>query len=116
MLLKILLHNFIKVFNNLNYVVNAYIILLISLEDIQTYKFSLPENVGNVKLSIYNALGEKVVELINTALVAGKYSYQWNAQNVAIGMYIIELRTGNFVATRKMILIKHVRNKFISKP
>ena len=36
-------------------------------------EFSLPENVGNVKLSIYNALGEKVAELVNTALVAGKY-------------------------------------------
>jgi len=51
-------------------------------------------------------LGEKVAELVNTALVAGKYSYQWNAQNVATGMYIYELRTGNFVAIRKMLLIK----------
>ncbi|MCK7524199.1 MAG: T9SS type A sorting domain-containing protein [Ignavibacteriales bacterium] len=54
-------------------------------------EFSLPENVGNVKLSIYNALGEKVAELVNTALTAGKYQYQWNAQNVATGMYIYEL-------------------------
>ena len=69
-------------------------------------EFSLPENVGNVKLSIYNALGEKVAELVNTALVAGKYSYQWNAQNVATGMYIYELRTEKFVSIKKMILIK----------
>jgi flagellar hook assembly protein FlgD len=69
-------------------------------------EFSLPENVGNVRLSIYNALGEKVAELVNTALVAGKYSYQWNAQNVATGMYIYELRTDKFVVMRKMLLIK----------
>ncbi len=69
-------------------------------------EFSLPENVGNVKLSIYNMLGEKVAELVNTALVAGKYSYQWNAQNVATGMYIYELRTDNFVSIKKMLLIK----------
>ena len=69
-------------------------------------EFSLPENVGNVKLSIYNMLGEKVAELVNVALVAGKYSYQWNASNVATGMYIYELRTDKFVGMKKMILIK----------
>ena len=69
-------------------------------------EFSLPENVGNVKLSIYNALGEKVAELVNTALTAGKYQYQWNAQNVATGMYIYELRTDNFVSSNKMLLVK----------
>ncbi|MDZ7624261.1 MAG: FlgD immunoglobulin-like domain containing protein [Ignavibacteriaceae bacterium] len=43
-------------------------------------EFSLPEDVSNVKLSIYNALGEKVAELVNSALTAGRYSYQWNAR------------------------------------
>ena len=69
-------------------------------------EFSLPENVGNVKLSIYNMLGEKVAELVNTSLTAGKYQYQWNAQNVATGMYIYELRTDNFVSVKKMLLLK----------
>ena len=69
-------------------------------------EFSLPENVGNVKLSIYNALGEKVAELVNTALTAGRYSYQWNAQNVATGIYIYELRTDKFVSVKKMILLR----------
>ena len=69
-------------------------------------EFSLPESVGNAKLSIYNALGEKVAELVNTALTAGKYQYQWNAQNVATGMYIYELRTDKFNAIKKMILLK----------
>jgi hypothetical protein len=69
-------------------------------------EFSLPEDVSNVKLSIYDALGEKVAELVNTALVAGKYSYQWNAQDVATGMYIYELRTDKFVSVKKMILMK----------
>ena len=69
-------------------------------------EFSLPEDVSNVKLSIYNALGEKVAELVNTALTAGKYQYQWNAHNVATGMYIYELRTDNFVSVKKMLLMK----------
>jgi len=69
-------------------------------------EFSLPEDVSNVKLSIYNALGEKVAELVNSALTAGKYQYQWNAKNVATGMYIYELRTEKFVSVKKMILMK----------
>ena len=69
-------------------------------------EFSLPEDVSNVKLSIYNALGEKVAELVNSSLTAGKYSYQWNAKNVATGMYIYELRTDKFASIKKMILLK----------
>jgi hypothetical protein len=66
----------------------------------------LPEDVSSVKLSIYSILGEKVAELVNTSLVAGKYQYQWNAQNVATGMYIYELRTDKFVSIKKMMLLK----------
>ncbi|MBV6422108.1 MAG: hypothetical protein DAHOPDDO_03397 [Ignavibacteriaceae bacterium] len=68
-------------------------------------EFSLPE-MANVKLSIYNALGEKVAELVNTSLQAGKYQYNWNASGVATGMYIYELRTEKFCAIKKMILLK----------
>jgi len=71
-----------------------------------TIEFSLPEDVSNVKLSIYNALGERVAELVNSTLTAGKYQYQWNAKNVATGMYIYELRTDKFVSVKKMILMK----------
>lgn len=68
--------------------------------------FSLPEDVANAKLTIYNALGERVAELVNEALTAGKYQYQWNAQSIATGMYIYELRTDNFVSVKKMLLLK----------
>jgi hypothetical protein len=69
-------------------------------------EFSLPENVGNVQLSIYNTLGEKVAELVNTNLTAGHYKYQWNAQNAATGIYTYELRTDRFVTVKKMLLLK----------
>jgi hypothetical protein len=70
-------------------------------------EFSLPE-MANVKLSIYNALGEKVAELVNTSLQAGKYQYNWNVpqSGIATGMYIYELRTDNFVSVKKMLLLK----------
>jgi flagellar hook assembly protein FlgD len=71
-----------------------------------TIEFSLPEDVASAKLSIYNALGEKVAELVNSSLTAGNYQYQWNAADVATGMYIYELRTEKYVSVRKMVLVK----------
>ena len=59
-----------------------------------------------MKLTIFNVLGEKVAELVNTSLIAGKYSYQWDARYVATGMYIYELRTDKFASVKKMILLK----------
>jgi len=64
-------------------------------------EFSLPEDVANVKLLIYNALGEKVAELVNTSLQARRYQYQWNAIGVATGIYIYELRTENLFQLRR---------------
>lgn len=72
---------------------------------ITTIKFSVPE-VTNVTLTIYNTLGQKVAELVNTKLEAGKYSYQWDASKVATGLYIYELRTDKFVSTKKMLMMK----------
>jgi hypothetical protein len=69
-------------------------------------EFSLPEDVNNVTLTIYNALGQRVAELINSKLEAGYHSYVWNASNVATGMYIYELRTDKFVSVKKMMLMK----------
>jgi len=67
--------------------------------------FTIPE-AANVALNVYNILGEKVGEIVNTKLEAGKYSYSWDAENIATGMYIYELRTDKFVSVKKMLLLK----------
>jgi len=69
-------------------------------------EFSLPEDVNDVQLTIYDALGQKVAQLVNTSLQAGRYSYQWDARNVSTGMYIYELRTNKFVSIKKMMILK----------
>jgi hypothetical protein len=69
-------------------------------------EFSIPEDVSNVTLTIYNALGQRVAELVNSKMEAGKYSYLWNASNLATGLYIYELRTDKFVSVKKMMLLK----------
>jgi hypothetical protein len=69
-------------------------------------EFSIPEDVNNVTLTIYNTLGQRVTELVNSKMEAGKYSYVWNASDVATGLYIYELRTDKFVSVKKMMLLK----------
>jgi len=71
-------------------------------------EFSLPEDVSNVQLTIYDVLGQRVTQLVNTSLKAGKYQYQWNVpqSGIATGMYIYELRTDKFVSIKKMVLMK----------
>jgi hypothetical protein len=71
-----------------------------------TIEFSLQENVKNARLTVYNVMGENIAELVNTSLVAGKYSYHWNASNVATGVYIYELKTEKYISVKKMVLIK----------
>jgi hypothetical protein len=69
-------------------------------------EFGIPEDAKSVTLTIYNALGEKVAELINGSYEAGYYKYQWNAVSFASGLYIYELRTEKFVSIKKMMLLK----------
>ena len=71
-----------------------------------TIGFSVPEDVNNVKLTIYDALGQKIIELVNSKLEVGKYSYYWDASNAASGLYIYELRTEKFVSMKKLMLLK----------
>jgi hypothetical protein len=69
-------------------------------------EFTLPDDVSNATLSIYNALGMKVTELVNRSLTAGKYSYQFNSIDLSAGFYIYELRADNFISAKKMLLLK----------
>jgi len=70
-----------------------------------TINFSLPKTT-DVTLTIYNTLGEKITELVRSRLEAGKYSFEWNAQNIVSGIYIYELKTNNVLLTKKMVLLK----------
>ncbi len=67
--------------------------------------FALPKT-SDVQLSVYNILGQKVMELVNGKMVAGNHIVNFNAGNLASGMYIYRLQAGNFVSVRKMLLMK----------
>ena len=68
-------------------------------------RFEIKEN-ANVNLSVYNVLGQKVAELVNSELPAGIHSVSFNASNLSSGIYFYELKAGTFTSVRKMELLK----------
>ena len=68
-------------------------------------RFAIPQS-GLVKLNVYNAIGQKVTELVNTNLSAGTYESTWDAENAAGGVYFYKLETDGYSETKKMLLIK----------
>ena len=59
-----------------------------------------------VSLIVYNLRGEKVAQLINRNMPAGMHRVNWDASNVSSGIYFYRLQAGDFVQTRKMVLLK----------
>lgn len=70
-----------------------------------TVAFDLPRG-GRITLKILNIQGEEVVTLLSTYLPAGSHSIKWNASNAASGVYLYRLQAENFIAMRKMVLIR----------
>jgi hypothetical protein len=70
-----------------------------------TINYSLPK-AGNVKLTVYNAIGSKVAIVVNEYKLAGNYSVQFNGNNLASGIYLYRLESGNYNSARKFILLK----------
>ncbi len=59
-----------------------------------------------VILKVYDMLGREVATLVNEEQKAGNYEVEFNGSNLASGIYIYRLKAGNFIATKKMLLIK----------
>ena len=70
-----------------------------------TIRYAIAEPV-KVKLVVYNAVGQKVKELVNSEQEVGYYSVEFNASNLASGMYLIRLETPKYTKTIKALLIK----------
>jgi len=73
-------------------------------------KFDIPSNVkrqtANVKLIVYDILGKEIQTLINEQLQSGMYEVTFDGSNLPSGVYFYQLRVGDFVGTKKLILLK----------
>jgi hypothetical protein len=77
---------------------------------ITSLRYDLPEQ-AQVTLTIYDLMGRVVTQLVNTIQEGGYKSVQWNATDmhgrvVSAGVYLYQIRAGEFVQTRKMVLLK----------
>jgi hypothetical protein len=57
-------------------------------------------------LKIFDVLGKEVAVLVNKELSAGRYTYQWNAENKPSGVYFYQLQAGTFTETKKLLLLR----------
>ena len=67
--------------------------------------FALPQ-ASDVNLSIYNMLGQKVATLVDGQLPAGNHSVNWDASEVATGVYFYKITAGDFSEIHQMTLLK----------
>ena len=68
-------------------------------------RFSLPTS-SVVTLNVYNTLGEKVVTLLNGAMESGYHQVSFDAANLPSGLYLYEIKAGEFSSIKKMLLMK----------
>ena len=77
---------------------------------VTTLRYDLPDN-GHVNITIYDMLGRQVKTLINQTQDAGYRSIIWDATNdygkpVSAGIYLYQIQAGEYISTKKMVLLK----------
>ena len=68
-------------------------------------RFTLPEPI-EVRIEIYNTLGQKMKVLLAELLKAGDHEFEFSAENLPVGIYFYRIDAGKFRDVKKMILIK----------
>ncbi len=77
-----------------------------------TIKFQIPASLNPsqggtlVTLKVYDILGKEVATLVNEEKAAGYYEVNFNASLLASGVYIYKLQAGDFISSKKMLLVK----------
>jgi ligand-binding sensor domain-containing protein len=70
-----------------------------------TIKYSLPKQ-SYVTLKVYDILGREIEILVTEEKPAGVYEINWNASKLSSGVYFYQLKAGDYVSTKKMILLR----------
>ena len=77
---------------------------------ITSLRYDLPKD-AHVTLTIYDLMGREITQLVNTTQEAGFKSVKWGAKDsygkpMSAGVYLYQLHAGEFVQTKKMVLLK----------
>lgn len=75
-------------------------------ETIIKYILPVGKAVYNVKVAVYNTLGQQVAILKNEQQSPGEYSVKWDAENFPSGVYFYRIKASNFTEIKKLILLK----------
>jgi hypothetical protein len=68
-------------------------------------KYSIPQT-SNVVIKVFDIIGNEIETLVNEEKPAGTYELTWYAENLPSGVYFYQLKAGDYVNTKKMILLK----------
>jgi hypothetical protein len=68
-------------------------------------QYNLPEQT-HVRLEVFNSLGQKVMELVNSQQLAGSHTASFDATELSSGVYLYKITTPSFSQTKKMLLVK----------
>ncbi len=72
---------------------------------VTTIRFDLPED-GPATLMVYDMMGREVTQLVNGVMSTGYHSVQWDASNLASGVYMVRLTAGDHTSVQKVSLLK----------
>jgi hypothetical protein len=67
--------------------------------------FAIPVS-GNVSIKVFDMLGREAAAIVNKEMKAGTYTADFDASGLASGVYFYKLVSGNYIATKKMVLVK----------
>ena len=70
-----------------------------------TILYSIPKE-SFVTIKVYNNLGKEIATLVNKRKAKGNYAIDFNSRNLSSGIYFYQLKTGEYISTKKMILLK----------
>jgi len=70
-----------------------------------TIKYELPRS-SEVRLSVYDMLGREVAILVNERMNAGVHEVKFDGSGLASGVYLYRMWAGEFVATKRLLLLK----------
>ena len=86
---------------------------LVRLNDVYPNPFNPFANISfqllqssSVNISIYDLRGKKIDTIINSKLDLGYHNFSWDASNYSNGMYLLKMKSGNYIETQKLILLK----------